>query len=78
MLATKLSFDRMMDRNLWYWLVMMLNLAVSDMFEDMCGYLMMKRDDRGFMAALVVQYCSEAAPTAGGPDADVHEGNLST
>jgi len=26
---------------------MILNLAVSDMFEDMCGYLMMKRDDRG-------------------------------
>ena len=38
---------RMMERNLWYWLVMMLNLAVSDMFEDMCGYLMMNRDDRG-------------------------------
>ncbi len=47
MLVTKLFFDRMMERDLWYWLVMMLNLAVSDMFEDMCGYLMMNRDDRG-------------------------------
>ena len=47
MLVTKLVFDKMMERNLWYWLVMMLNLAVSDMFEDMCGYVMMKRADRG-------------------------------
>ena len=30
------------------------------------------------MAALIVQYCGEVAPMAGGPDADVHEGNLST
>ena len=26
------------------------------------------------MAALVIQHCSEAAPSAGGPDADVLEG----
>ena len=52
MLVTKLFFDRMMERNLWYWLVMMLNLAVSDMFEDMCGYFMMKRDDRGSLLRL--------------------------
>ncbi len=54
MLVTKLFFDRMMERNLWYWLVMMLNVAVSDMFGDMCGYLVMNRDDRGSVAALVV------------------------
>ncbi len=30
------------------------------------------------MAGLVVQHCSEAAPLAGGPNADVREGNLST
>jgi len=29
MLVTKVSFDKMIERNLWYWLVMMLNLAVS-------------------------------------------------
>ena len=46
MLVTKFAFDRMMERNLWYWLVMMFNLAVSDLFDDMCGYLMMNRDDR--------------------------------
>ncbi len=34
MLATKLLFEKMMERNLWYWLVViLLSLAVSEMLE---------------------------------------------